>query len=126
MRALLLSALLVAAGPTLAQTAAAPRTVEVDLASFSFTPSTIQLRAGEPIVLKLVNTGRGGHNFSAPEFFAAARLAPGQAAVPGGAVEVPTRQTVEVRLTPARGHYALRCTHTLHAMFGMRGAIEVR
>lgn len=126
MRALFVSALLIAAGPAAAQNAATPRTVEVDLASFSFTPSTISLRAGEPIVLKLVNTGRGGHNFSAPEFFAAARLAPGQAAVARGAVEVPSRQTVEVRLTPARGHYALRCTHTLHATFGMRGAIDVQ
>lgn len=102
----------------------APRTVEVDLASFSFTPSAIQLRAGEPVVLKLVNTGRGGHNFSAPEFFAAARLAPGQT-VSEGTVEVPSRGTVEVRLTPARGHYNLRCTHTLHATFGMRGEIVV-
>lgn len=99
----------------------APRTVEVDLASFSFTPSTISLRAGEPIVLKLVNTGRGGHNFSAPEFFSAAH-----AAVPNGTVEVPSRRTVELRLTPARGRYELRCTHTLHATFGMRGEIDVQ
>lgn len=102
----------------------AVRTVEVDLASFSFTPSAIQLRAGEPVVLKLVNTGRGGHNFSAPEFFAAARLASGQA-VAEGTVEVPSRGTVEVRLTPARGRYSLRCTHTLHTAFGMRGEIVV-
>lgn len=110
--------------PASAQTA--PRVVEVDLASFSFTPSTIQLDAGEPIVLKLVNAGRGGHNFSAPEFFAAARLAPGQSAIANGTVEVPSRQTIEVRLTPARGRYGLRCTHSLHTAFGMRGEIEVR
>jgi uncharacterized cupredoxin-like copper-binding protein len=103
-----------------------PRTVEIDLASFSFTPGTIQLGAGEPIVLKLVNAGRGGHNFSAPEFFAAARLAPGQPAIADGTVEVPSRRTIEVRLTPARGRYGLRCTHTLHATFGMRGEIDVR
>jgi uncharacterized cupredoxin-like copper-binding protein len=102
------------------------RTVEVDLASFSFTPSAIQLTAGEPVVLKLVNAGRGGHNFSAPEFFAAARLAPGQAAIAEGTVEVPSRGTVEVRLTPARGRYNLRCTHTLHTAFGMRGEIVVQ
>ncbi|MDQ8758114.1 cupredoxin domain-containing protein [Sphingosinicella sp. LHD-64] len=112
------------AAPAFAQDAV--RTVEVDLASFSFTPSTIELRAGAPIVLKLVNTGRGGHNFSAPEFFAAARLAPGQAAIAEGTVEVPSRQTIEVRLTPARGQYSLRCTHTLQTAFGMRGEIVVR
>lgn len=120
MRAVLPILIAVLACPVAAQPAAAPRIVEVDLASFSFTPSAIRLRTGEPVLLRLVNTGRGGHNFSAPEFFAAAH-----AAVPGGTVEVPSRQTVEVRLTPARGHYALRCTHTLHATFGMRGEIEV-
>lgn len=126
MRAVLPILIAALALPVAAQPAGAPRAVEVDLASFSFTPSTIRLRAGEPIVLRLVNTGRGGHNFSAPEFFAAARLAAGQAAVPRGTVEVPSRRTVEVRLTPARGHYALRCTHTLHATFGMRGEIDVQ
>lgn len=124
MRVLPFLALVALAMPASAQNAA--RTVEVDLASFSFTPSSIPLRAGEPIVLKLVNRGRGGHNFSAPEFFAAARMASGQAAIVDGTVEVPSRQTVEVRLTPARGQYALHCTHTLHTAFGMRGEIVVR
>ena len=125
MRVLFPLVVLVLAAPSLAQPPASPRVVQVDLASFSFTPSTIRLRAGESVRLRLVNTGRGGHNFSAPEFFAAARLAPGQAAVAGGTIEVPSRQTVEIRLTPARGQYRLRCTHTLHSTFGMRGEIAV-
>ena len=106
--------------------AQSPQTVEVRLTNFDFTPSEIRLRAGQPVVLRLTNTGRGGHNFSAPQFFAAAQIAGGQnAAIRNGAIEVPSRQTVSVRLTPARGNYRLRCTHTLHTTFGMRGRIVV-
>ena len=100
------------------------RVVEVRLSSFEFAPSTIRLRAGEPIVLRLVNSGRGGHNFAAPEFFAAAELR-SPAALRAGAVEVPSRGSVDIRLVPRRGSYRLRCTHTFHTAFGMRGEILV-
>ena len=124
MRALLLIPLILAAPAAAAQESA--RTVEVRLSSFDYTPEVIRLRAGEPVVLRLVNSGRGGHDFSAPEFFAAAEVVPGQAvAIRHGTVEVPSRQTVTVRLTPARGTYRLRCTHTLHSTLGMRGRIIV-
>ena len=103
-----------------------PRTVNVQLTSFDFTPSAIRLRAGEPIVLRLTNSGSGGHNFSAPQFFSAATVPAGQGvAVRNGAIEVPGHQTVSLRLTPARGSYRLRCTHTLHTTFGMKGQITV-
>jgi uncharacterized cupredoxin-like copper-binding protein len=99
------------------------RTVEVQLSNFDFTPKAIRLRAGEPIVLHLVNQAGGGHNFAAPEFFAAASAVSGP--VNDGKVEVAGHQSAEVRLTPARGHYRLRCTHTLHTTFGMTGEIVV-
>ena len=103
--------------------AQSPRTVEVRLSSFDFTPSEIRLRAGEPVTLHLLNTGRGGHNFSAPQFFAAARGVSGP--VQRGAVEVGSHGSVDVRVTPAAGHYRLRCTHSLHTAFGMTGNITV-
>jgi plastocyanin len=124
MRALSLLPLLLAV-PAAVPAQPAPRTVEVRLSSFDFTPSDIRLRAGQPVVLRLTNSGRGGHNFAAPQFFAAAQVAAGRDLVRGGAIEVPSRQTVSVRLTPARGTYRLRCTHTLHSTFGMRGRIVV-
>ena len=103
-----------------------PPVVEVRLSSFDFDPATIRLRAGQPIVLRLTNTGSGGHNFAAPQFFAAAAIVEGQGVpIRDGAIEVGSRQTVSVRLTPARGTYRLRCTHTMHSMFGMRGEIVV-
>lgn len=118
MRAFFLALLLAVPAP-----AAAQQTIEVRLSSFDFAPSAIMLRAGQPIVLHLVNTGRGGHNFSAPEFFAAASDMLGP--VRGGTIEVPGHGSVDIRLTPARGTYRLRCTHTLHSTFGMRGTINV-
>ena len=97
--------------------------VEVRLSSFDYDPEAIRLRAGQPVVLRLVNSGGGSHNFSAPSFFAAARDVAGPVA--GGAVEVRGRQTVEVRLVPAAGRYRLRCTHIFHTTLGMRGTIVV-
>lgn len=120
MRALVAFAVLLAA-PALAQDA--PQRVEVQLSSFDFTPATIRLAAGRPVVLHLVNSGDGGHNFAAPEFFAAARDVSGP--VERGRVEVGGRQSVDVALTPARGTYRLRCTHALHTAFGMTGEIVV-
>ncbi|HWT12515.1 MAG TPA: plastocyanin/azurin family copper-binding protein [Allosphingosinicella sp.] len=124
MRFLLLLPLLLAAPAAPAQTdwSRAPR-VEVRLSSFDFDPGTIRLRAGQPVVLRLVNSGGGGHNFSAPQFFAAARVEGGP--VEQGEVELRSRQSVEVRLVPALGRYRLRCTHTFHTTLGMRGEIVV-
>jgi len=119
MRPILLAALLALPAAASAQ----PRTVEVRLSSFDFTPATIHLPAGRPVVLHLVNSGGGGHNFAAPEFFAAARTVSG--AVRDGRVEMAGHQSVDITLTPARGSYRLRCTHTLHATFGMTGRIVV-
>ena len=121
MRALAFLAFLALPAVTAAQPAAT--SVEIRLSNFDFTPSTIRLRAGEPVVLHLVNTAHGGHNFAAPEFFAAASGVSGP--VRGGKVELGGNQSVDVRLTPARGHYRLRCTHTMHTAFGMSGEIVV-
>lgn len=107
--------------------AAQPAVATVDLANFSFTPAQLQLRANSPTVLQLRNNSSGGHNFSAPAFFAAARIAPASAAlVQGGKVEIPKRSTVRIELVPAAGQYPLKCTHTLHSTFGMKGRIIVR
>jgi uncharacterized cupredoxin-like copper-binding protein len=100
------------------------RRVEVKLASFSYTPSNIHLRAGQPVVLHPVNTASGGHDFAAREFFAAATLRdPG--AVERGRVELGARESRDVVLVPHAGRYPLKCTHSFHKMFGMSGEIVV-
>ena len=74
----------------------------------------------------LANLASGGHDFAAPEFFAAARVQPGDAAlVEDGEVDVPAKSTRTIHLVPAAGTYKLTCTHTFHAMFGMKGTIIV-
>lgn len=125
MRALLLLPLLLLAAADAAAQPGRSRAelVEVRLSSFDYDPDAIRLPAGRPVVLRLVNSGGGGHNFSAPAFFAAARDVSGP--VHNGTVEVGSRRTVEVRVTPAAGRYRLRCTHTLHSALGMRGTIVV-
>jgi plastocyanin len=108
-------------------TSAQPGVVTVQLSNFKFVPGMIQLRAGTPTILRLQNASGGGHNFSAPEFFAAARVeASSVAAIRNGTVEVPRRGAVDISLVPAAGSYKLKCTHTFHSTFGMKGTILVR
>ena len=99
---------------------------EVALSSFAFAPASLRLGAGRPVILHLVNTGRGSHNFSAPEFFAAATIRGADRGVlDKGAVEVRGRSAKDIALVPRAGHYKLRCTHTFHSAFGMTGKIAV-
>jgi uncharacterized cupredoxin-like copper-binding protein len=122
MRALVLAFAL--ALPAAAAAQPTPATVEVRLSNFDFTPSTINLRAGQPVTLHLVNSAGGGHNFAAPEFFAAARGVHGPVAA--GKVELRGHASADVTLVPAAGRYRLRCTHTMHTAFGMSGEIVVQ
>ena len=127
-RSLLLAALACLAAPAAAQPdwSHAAR-VTVGLSSFKYSPATIRLRAGQPVILHLENTGSGGHDFSAPAFFKAASVRPQDAAkVGGGAVDVGGHESVDIALVPAAGTYALRCTHAFHSMFGMKGSIVVQ
>lgn len=101
-------------------------TVTVTLSSFDYTPATIRLRAGQPVILRLVNTSGKGHDFSAPEFFAAAAVRPqDRALLAKGKIELGGHVARELALRPAAGRYRLRCTHFMHSAFGMKGAIVV-
>jgi plastocyanin len=100
--------------------------VTVALTDFAFTPDRITLRAGVPIRLRLVNKSDGGHDFSAPKFFAESTFSPGSTVPASGAIEVGSHQTVEIALTPrAAGSYPVECTHFLHGLFGMTATIDV-
>jgi uncharacterized cupredoxin-like copper-binding protein len=121
---LLGSALCAPTGPVAAQ----PASVEIELSNFKFTPATINLEHGRDYVLHFVNRSSGGHDFSAPAFFAAAKVAAedqgklsksGRVALGGG-------EEARIHLTaPAAGHYKVSCTHFMHTTFGMTGEIVV-
>ncbi|WP_340588036.1 plastocyanin/azurin family copper-binding protein [Erythrobacter alti] len=112
--------------PASSNFAEAPR-VEVQLDSFSFEPRTLHFVADRPVVLVLTNVSNGGHNFSAPGFFAASQIADYDASViADGLVEVAPGASVELRLIPAAGGYDVDCTHVGHTVLGMSGSIVVR
>ncbi|HXL99590.1 MAG TPA: cupredoxin domain-containing protein [Rhizomicrobium sp.] len=116
---------LLAAGPAFAQSA---QEVDVALTSYAFTPSAFTLHANTTYRLHLVNSSRKGHNFAAPEFFAASTISPADAGkITSGAIEVDEGQTVDVTVTPTRaGSYDLVCSHFMHTMLGMKGKITVQ
>jgi len=97
----------------------------VTLTNYAYTPATISLKANTPVKLHLVNNASKGHDFSAPQFFAASTIAPAdKSKVSDGAIEVDEGQSVDVTLTPNQaGTYPLKCTHF---MLGMSGQITVR
>lgn len=128
MRVVPITALALATLAVPSATAQAPAVVNVQLANYKFTPKTIVLDHGRPYVFRLHNPSGGGHDFTAPAFFAAAAVAPSDRRwVEGGEVEVPPGQVREIHLTaPGAGSYKLKCTHTFHKVFGMSGTIIVR
>ena len=96
----------------------------ISLASDSFTPDPISLAAGREVTLKFVNTSAHGHDFTAPQFFAASRIVSGSA--PNGKVDVGGGQTRALTLIPTAGEYRVHCTRPFHSALGMHAKIEVR
>jgi uncharacterized cupredoxin-like copper-binding protein len=111
---------------TSAAATAQPATVAVQLSNFKFAPSALHLRAAQPVTLHLQNASGSGHNFSAPQFFAAAKVDPRSAPlIHNGTVELKGHQSADIALVPAAGTYPVKCSHPLHAAFGMKGKITV-
>ena len=109
-----------------AAASAQPTVVPVELSNFKFAPTAIQLHAGAPVTLHLQNGSGGGHSFSAPEFFAAAKVeAKSAAVIRKGTIDVPAHSSVNITVVPAAGRFRLKCTHAFHAAFGMKGTILV-
>ncbi|WP_336962814.1 cupredoxin domain-containing protein [Sphingobium aquiterrae] len=99
---------------------------EVTLSNFKFAPRSLHLKADRPVILHIVNTASGGHNFTARAFFDTAAVRPTDAAmIHEGTVEVPEHQSVDIGLVPRAGQYPLKCTHSFHRIFGMKGEIIV-
>lgn len=120
-----LLALLLAFGSALAVPAATETAiVNVTLADFSFTPATLNFERGRHYRLHLENQGSGGHNFSGAAFFKAVSLdTASQSLVNKGKVEVPKGGSVDLDFTVVTpGTYPIKCTHFLHAGFGMTGS----
>lgn len=110
----------------LAAAATPEQRIDVALSNFKFTPSTIELLHGQSYVLHL--TSSGGHSFAAKEFFSAAAMpAADRKILKDGKVELDGGEVVDLHFTaPRPGSYPIKCTHFLHASFGMTGKFVVR
>jgi plastocyanin len=97
--------------------------VEIDLDSYSFTPKSLHLKKDTPYRLHFVNKASKGHNYDAPEFFAALVVSPSdQAKVADGKVELGGGASADVKVVPSvAGTYSVRCSHFMHSTFGMTG-----
>lgn len=114
-------------------TATPTRTIELGLRDVAYTPSRLQLAAGEVVDLVLTNTGASDHDFTIDTMpgevlvlgkqtaahqehaaHAAVHAAPG----PG--------KTVTIRLRPSsKGDYAFYCSVAGHREAGMAGTLVV-
>ncbi|HVV65023.1 MAG TPA: cupredoxin domain-containing protein [Rhizomicrobium sp.] len=114
---------------SLSANAQTPEAVSISMTSYAFTPSTITLKAGRTYRIHFANAAGKGHDFSAPEFFAASAVAPEDRSKleDGKEVELEGGQSADITLTPNRaGTFSVTCTHFLHATFGMKGQIVVQ
>ena len=119
-------AALIFMGLTTGARAQSAEPVEISLTDYAFTPGQISLKAGTAYRLHFTNAGSKEHDFTAPEFFAAAQAAPDdQAKIKAGKVTIDKGQQVDVTVTPAAGLYKVSCTHFMHSMMGMHGTIAV-
>jgi uncharacterized cupredoxin-like copper-binding protein len=101
--------------------------LSITLTSYEFAPAHIDLQRGKAYRLHLVNTSGKGHDFSAPGLFASSTIASAdRTKIDHGAVEVDGGSSADVSLIPLTpGDYPVRCTHFLHAAFGMHASITV-
>ena len=102
--------------------------ISITLTNYAFNPSALTLKSGVTYQIHFINGGSKDHNFSAPEFFAAAQVAAeDQAKIEKGLVALAGGHSVDIILTPgAPGAFAVECTHFMHKMMGMHGSILVQ
>jgi uncharacterized cupredoxin-like copper-binding protein len=106
----------------------APEVISVELSNFKFSPDQLTLQHGHAYRLHLVNEAGGAHDFMAPEFFAASKVAaPNSGSVVEGKIRLAGHQAVDVTLTPEKaGTYEFHCSHFMHSGMGMKGQIIVQ
>jgi plastocyanin len=105
------------------------KTVTVSLSNYAFTPSTLNLRVGQPYHLIFASTVTKDHDFSAPQLFKSGIVADGDKSKisEDGEVEVDEGSTVTVDFAPEKaGIYPFECTHFMHSMMGMHGQAIVQ
>jgi plastocyanin len=102
---------LVTIGPAKGETV-----VAMTAGDFKFVPNNIKAHKGDILLLKIVNTSGTGHNITIKN--------PQEETLQS--VPLPPRETVTVRLNLSEeGTYGFYCDKPFHAVFGMKGWIQV-
>ena len=108
------------------------KTVEVGLGEFSFAPATLRFRSGQPVKLRLKNTGVLPHYFYSPSFFEAVAVknvssAKGEDTTPYRlAIKLAPGEQKDLYFVPVKkGTSWLKCTVFGHSTFGMTGRIRI-
>ncbi|MEO6081406.1 MAG: plastocyanin/azurin family copper-binding protein [Steroidobacteraceae bacterium] len=99
--------------------------IEVAMSNFKFNPDAIRMKAGQPYILHLSSTG--GHSFEAKAFFTAANVLPAdRIKAANGRIDLKSGASVDISLVaPGPASFDVRCTHFMHAGFGMTAKIIV-
>ncbi len=118
--------LLIAVAGTCAAAAAEPVKIDVAMVDYRFSPDRLTLEHGIHYRLHLENRGKETHEFTAPTFFAVAKLDNPQVLNREHTeVVMQPGESKDVFLTPGPpGAYDLRCSD--HDWDGMVGGITVR
>jgi len=122
-----LLAVMVSTPEAVAQVPTPREAVTVELSSFDFAPSTLELVRGRAYELVLVNKSGSDHDFTAPEFFSSALIAEANTgSIVRGKVTIVGKDETRIDFVPLRaGIFQFHCSHLLHASLGMRGTIRV-
>ena len=118
-------------GTTSNATPAGPKVINVTMQEFSFQPSEISVRVGQPVKIVLANKGAVLHDFSSPdarvemtESHGATHEMAGMDVKMHAAVEAGQIGTLEFKPTQA-GTYTFNCTVAGHKDAGMVGKLVV-
>src|ERR1700732_41380 len=99
--------------------------VEIRMIEYEFVPDRLRLRRGEPYQLHLVNAGKEGHDFTAPDFFTSVQVKNADA-LNGSKTSVflqPEQTTDIYFIAQDAGLFALRCAD--HDWAGMTATIVI-
>jgi uncharacterized cupredoxin-like copper-binding protein len=99
--------------------------VEIGMVDYEFIPREIRFRHGQPYRLHLVNAGTEGHDLTAADFFASAKLKNTDAFNESGtSVYLSPQQTTDIYfVAPNPGLFAPRCAD--HDWAGMTATIII-
>lgn len=102
-----------------------PERVDVQMVEYDFVPDQLRFRRGVPYQLHLINAGKEGHDFTAPDFFNAVEVRNADVLGDGkSSIYVKPGETADIYFIADRsGLFAARCAD--HDWAGMKATIIV-